>query len=313
MSTEITTTFQNKYNANLQFLSQQMESRFRGSVDVEDCRGSEGARVVNQLGTVNPVKRTTRHADTPLVETPHDARWVYPEDYEIADLIDKQDVLRTIIEPNSKYARNQAMAMNRAIDDEIIAAFFSETTKTGKTGATTADWTTYGSSVDATSGLTVEALRQTREKLRAAEVDMENDPMFIALTAKAGDRPADRDADRVARLQREAGPGRWSHHQLHGLQLHPQRAAPGGRDDKRRCPAWVKSGMCLGIWQDIAGTDQPAGRQVVRHAGLREHHDRRHARRRGQDRRDQGHRVVQGRRRGGVVAAPLLDQRVAES
>lgn len=253
MSTEITTTFQNKYNANLQFLSQQMESRFRGSVDVEDCRGSEGARVVNQLGTVNPVKRTTRHADTPLVDTPHDARWVYPEDYEIADLIDKQDVLRTIIEPSSKYARNHAMAMNRAIDDEIIAAFFSETTKTGKTGATTTDWTTYGSSVNATSGLTVEALRQTREKLRAAEVDMENDPMFIAISAK---QETDLLTEtQIVSLDYNEKPvlvdGRITSFMGFNF-IHSERLPVNG-SSQRRCPAWVKSGMCLGIWQDIAG------------------------------------------------------------
>lgn len=253
MSAEITTTFQNKYNANLQFLSQQMESRFRGSVDVEDCRGSEGARVVNQLGTVNPVKRTTRHADTPLVDTPHDARWVYPEDYEIADLIDKQDVLRTIIEPSSKYARNHAMAMNRAIDDEIIAAFFSETTKTGKTGATTTDWTTYGSSVNATSGLTVEALRQTREKLRAAEVDMENDPMFIAISAK---QETDLLTEtQIVSLDYNEKPvlvdGRITSFMGFNF-IHSERLPVNG-SSQRRCPAWVKSGMCLGIWQDIAG------------------------------------------------------------
>ena len=202
---------------------------------------------------MNPVKRTTRHADTPLVETPHDARWVYPEDYEIADLIDKQDVLRTIIEPSSKYARNQAMAMNRAIDDEIIAAFFSETTKTGKTGATTTDWTTYGSSVDATSGLTVEALRQTREKLRAAEVDMENDPMFIALTAK---QETDLLTEtQIVSLDYNEKPvlvdGRITSFMGFNF-IHSERLPVDG-DDKRRCPAWVKSGMCLGIWQDIAG------------------------------------------------------------
>ena len=253
VSTEITTTFQNKYNANLQFLSQQMESRFRAAVEVEDCRGSEGSRVVNQLGTVNPVKRTTRHADTPLVETPHDARWVYPEDYEIADLIDKQDVLRTIIEPSSKYARNQAMAMNRAIDDEIIAAFFSDTTKTGKTGATTTDWTTYGSTVDATSGLTVEALRQAREKLRAAEVDSENDPMFIAMSAK---QETDLLTEtQIVSLDYNEKPvlvdGKITSFMGFNF-IHSERLATNAAS-KRRCPAWVKSGLCLGIWADIAG------------------------------------------------------------
>ena len=253
MSTEITTTFQNKYNANLQFLSQQMESRFRGAVEVEDCRGSEGARVVNQLGTVNPVKRTTRHADTPLVETPHDARWVYPEDYEIADLIDKQDVLRTIIEPSSKYARNQAMAMNRAIDDEIIGAFFSDTTKTGKTGATTKDWTTYGQNVTSTAGMTVEVLRQAREKLRAAEVDTESDPLFISLTAKqetdllTETQVVSLDYAEKPRLES----GRIT--SFMGFQFIHSERLPLYAAGVRQCAAWAKSGMCLGMWADIAG------------------------------------------------------------
>ena len=202
---------------------------------------------------MNPVKRTTRHADTPLVDTPHNARWVYPEDYEIADLIDKQDVLRTIIEPSSKYARNHAMAMNRAIDDEIIAAFFSDTTKTGKTGATTTDWTTYGETVDATSGLTVDALRQAREKLRAAEVDTENDPMFVAMTAK---QETDLLTEtQIVSLDYNEKPvlvdGKITSFMGFNF-IHSERLALDAAS-KRRCPAWVKSGICLGIWKDISG------------------------------------------------------------
>ena len=258
MSVEITTTFQNKYSSNLELLSMQLESRFRKAVDIEDCRGSEGARVVNQLGSVNPVKRTVRHGDTPRVDTPHDARWVYPEDYEISDLIDRQDQLRTLIEPTSKMARNFAVAMNRAQDDEIIDAFFSDSTKTGKTGATTTDWTTFiGANTahhyDATSGMTVEALRAAKEALEAAEVDIEMDPLFVGISAKQH-RNLLSETQAIS-LDYNEKPvlveGRITNFMGFNF-IHSERLAVDG-SSRRRCPAWAKSGMCMGIWEDVRG------------------------------------------------------------
>ena len=46
----------------------------------------KAAKVVEQIGAVNAIKRTSRHADTPLISTPHAARWTFPVDYEWADL-----------------------------------------------------------------------------------------------------------------------------------------------------------------------------------------------------------------------------------
>ena len=43
-------------------------------------------------------------------------------DYEYADLIDKQDQVRTLIDPTSSYAQAAAFALGRAMDDEIISA-----------------------------------------------------------------------------------------------------------------------------------------------------------------------------------------------
>ncbi len=257
MSIEITTTFVNKYNANLEFLSQQMQSRFRGAVEIEDARGSEGARVVNQIGKVDAIKRTTRHADTPRIDTPHDARWCHPEDYEISDLIDRQDVIRTIIEPSSKYAYNFAASMLRAQDDEIIAAFFSQITKTGKTGATVTPWNTFtaanaGHKVTAASGMTVEALRAAKEALEAAEVDIEIDPLYIAISAKqhrtllSETQAISLDYNEIPVLVK----GRITNFMGFNF-IHSERLEKDGGD--RRCPAWAKSGMNLCIWEDVRG------------------------------------------------------------
>ena len=121
MSNQVTTAFVQQYSTNVAHLLQQKGSKLRDSVMTSAATG-KAAKVVEQVGAVNAVKRTTRHADTPLIDTPHSARWTFPVDYEWADLIDDQDKVRMLINPQSPYAVNGAYAMGRAIDDEIIGA-----------------------------------------------------------------------------------------------------------------------------------------------------------------------------------------------
>ena len=120
MSSQITTAFVNQYSSNIQMLSQQMGSLLRGAVDVESVNGEKA--FFDQVGSAAAVLRTTRHADTPLIDTPHSRRMVTMSDYEYADLIDDQDKVRLLVDPTSTYARAAASAMGRAMDDVIIAA-----------------------------------------------------------------------------------------------------------------------------------------------------------------------------------------------
>ena len=132
MSSQISTAFVNQYSANVTMLSQQMGSLLRGAVDVESVNGEKA--FFDQVGSAAAVLRTTRHADTPLIDTPHSRRMVTMADYEYADLIDDQDKIRLLVDPTSTYARAAASAMGRAIDDVIIAAAIG-TAKTGKDGS----------------------------------------------------------------------------------------------------------------------------------------------------------------------------------
>jgi hypothetical protein len=74
----------------------------------------------DQVGSVTAVLKTSRHSDTPQIDTPHARRRVSLGDYEFADLIDQQDKVRLLIDPTSSYAQAAAMAMGRAMDDVII-------------------------------------------------------------------------------------------------------------------------------------------------------------------------------------------------
>lgn len=169
MSNQITTAFVQQYSNNVQMLSQQKGSLLRSAVDVETVVGKNA--FFDQVGSALAVKRTTRHADTPQMDTPHARRRVSLVDYEYADLIDNQDKIRTLIDPTSAYASAAAYALGRAQDDEIIAAL-SGTAYTGETGSTaTALPASQKITEGGTNGLTIAKLRSAKEILDAASVD----------------------------------------------------------------------------------------------------------------------------------------------
>lgn len=168
MSTQINTAFVNQFSANVQMLSQQMGSLLRNSVDVETVNGEKA--FFDQVGSAAAVKRTTRHGDTPMVETPHERRMCVLADYEYADLIDDQDRVRLLIDPTSTYSRAAAAAMGRAMDDEIIAAALG-TSQTGKDGGTSTALPSAQKIVHGSAGLTIAKLISAKEILDAASVD----------------------------------------------------------------------------------------------------------------------------------------------
>jgi hypothetical protein len=181
MSTQITTAFVNQYSANVQMLSQQMGSLLRNAVDVETVNGEKA--FFDQVGSAAAVLRTSRHADTPLIDTPHSRRMVTLSDYEYADLIDDQDKVRMLIDPTSTYARAAAAAMGRAMDDVIISAALGSA-KTGKDGSTTTPFATATNQIAVgATGLSLAKLIEAKEILDSQDVDP-SIPRYIACSPK---------------------------------------------------------------------------------------------------------------------------------
>ena len=166
MSSQITTAFVQQYSANIQMLSQQMGSLLRDKVRVESVTGKNA--FFDQVGSVTAVLKTSRHSDTPQIDTPHSRRRVSLADYEFADLIDQQDKVRLLIDPTSSYAQAAAMSMGRAMDDVIISAALG-TAFTGETGSTSTSPQTKIS--HGSSGLTIAKLLSVKEKFDLADVD----------------------------------------------------------------------------------------------------------------------------------------------
>lgn len=178
----ITTSFVKDYSSNVEMLVQQRGSKLRNYLMVNSFTG-DSASYIDQVGEVAAIRRTTRHSDTPLVPTPMDRRWVYPKDYEIADLIDTFDRLRLIIDPTSPFAMAQAAAIGRAMDDEIIEQALG-TNQTGQDGTTATAFPAAQAILNGGTGMTIDKLREAREKFHDADVDLESEMVTAAVTPK---------------------------------------------------------------------------------------------------------------------------------
>ena len=106
MSNQITTSFVEQYSSNVTMLSQQMGSKLRGSVDVETITGKNA--FFDQVGVTAAQLRTSRHGDTPQIDTPHSRRRLSLSDYEWADLVDDTDKVRMLVDPTSSLRKSSS-------------------------------------------------------------------------------------------------------------------------------------------------------------------------------------------------------------
>ena len=168
MSTQINTAFVNQFSANVTMLSQQMGSLLRSTVDTETVNGEKA--FFDQVGSAAAAVRTTRHADTPMMETPHSRRMVTLQDFEYADLIDDQDKIRMLSDPTSVYAKAAAAGIGRSMDDVIITAF-NASASTGKSGSTSTAFASGNIVAHGSAGLTVAKLISAKKILDQNSVD----------------------------------------------------------------------------------------------------------------------------------------------
>ena len=120
MSSQVTTAFVQQYRSEVFHLSQQKGSRLQGAVRNETQKSE--SQFFDRIGSATAQLKTSRHADTPQIDSQHSRRRVTLNDYEWADLIDKEDLRRMLMDPAGEYAMAAAWAMGRSKDDVVIAA-----------------------------------------------------------------------------------------------------------------------------------------------------------------------------------------------
>lgn len=258
MSQFVTTHFVQQYTTNVQLLSQQSGSRLRQAVTIGNYVGKQGV-AVDQFAPTVASKRTTRYPALTPADIQADRRWVFPSDYDWNDLIDGIDKLRLLIDPQSSYVINGTAAMNRAIDDEILAAFFG-TAKTGVDGATSTTFPA-GQQISASegasgaTGMNVEKLKAAIQLLLLNEAwdPASGSPLYCVINAKQNRNLMDEiqvinaDYNGERPVINDGFINSWGRVQF----IHSERLPVNG-SSQTRCPFWVKDGMHLGLWQDLS-------------------------------------------------------------
>jgi hypothetical protein len=177
---DISTAFVKQFGSNLDFLVQQKGSLLRNAVRMETVTGEEA--YFDQLASTAAIKKTTRNSDTPLIKSDHRRRRVTMYDYQWADLVDNEDKLKMLIDPQSDYAINAAWALGRSIDDAIIAAY-TGTAYAGKAGGTSTIFPAANIVSCGATGLTLQKLLDGKYLLDAADVDP-NEEKYVVVTAR---------------------------------------------------------------------------------------------------------------------------------
>lgn len=254
MSDFITTAFVQEYKATTELLLQQTDSRFRGKVS-EDSYTGKAASVVEQFGEATARKRTTRYQDTPNLDVEQAKRWVFPTDYDWGRLVSNPDKLRMLIDPTSPLTLAGVASMQRAVDDEIIAAFFAEA-KVGENGSTADAFDTSNYQVAVNTGgtassLNVAKLQEARRMLiQAYEGEIpeatycaissyEHDALLKEIEVTSADFNGGNPVLVDGQIRRFMG---------FEFCLTERLTVSGGN---RLIPVWTASGMHLGVWDDL--------------------------------------------------------------
>jgi hypothetical protein len=256
MSVNLPDHYVQQYSTNVNLLLQQKGSVLSGTVTTGSHVGKQ-ASPVDQVASIEASRVTSRFAPMGRVDALA-RRWVFPVDYDLPQLMDRFDQLRTINDLKSPLATNATYAMGRAKDREIMAAFFG-TAKTGEQGATSTSFTS-GNEVDVSVGgtnsrINVEKLIAVRELARANQIDLESDPLYCGVTSKdesallrevqivssdfaGADRPVLLDG----KVSRFLGIN-FVYSELFETEL--------DGTNEVTIPVWAKSGMYMGMWSDV--------------------------------------------------------------
>lgn len=258
MSTQITTAMVEQYRSNVYMLVQQQGSKLKNACRVETVTGKNA--YFEQIGATAARLRTSRHSDTPRMDTPHSRRRVSLADYDWADLIDNEDQIRLLIDPTSQYATAAAWAMGRAMDDVIIAAA-DGTAYTGVAGGTSTAYDTamtvsvttrWPGVSSANLGLNVAKLMEAAKLLGSNNVDPDESKHLVL------------NARQIKSLMQDAHVASGDYNTLrplmsgkmvefHGFKLYPTERIGTDASSYDKVLYWAGNGMLLAIGKDISG------------------------------------------------------------
>ena len=261
MSENLVKLYVEEFSTNLMIALQQRESKLRGRVMEGHHIGAQ-ASPVEYIKNIQMQAPAGRYAPLNRQDVDFSRRWVLPVDKEATQLIDTFDKLRLLQDPTSRYSEVAAAAVAREWDDRIIAAAFGTAlTGNGVAAALTSEtwasisssWTVldeFGSAAD--SGLTVAKMIEAKRVMRKAQVEVDTEPLTWVTNSQG-------DSDRLNQVQVVSTEFAGDRATLlegkvvrfMGWDIVYSERLTSPDTNVRANIAFVKSGLYLGIWQDV--------------------------------------------------------------
>lgn len=259
----------NQYSTTIQLKLQQEGSVLRSCV-MSGTHVGQQASPVDQFGAVVANKVTGRYNNMGRVDAPTDRRWVFPQDYDLPQLLDSFDRLRLLIDPTSSYVTNAVFALGRAMDQEIISGL-TGTNYTGNSGGTSTSLPSTGGvsglgqyvgvqqGATSPNNLTVAKLRQAKKILMFNYGVDFNKKVEIYCGINATNHDTLLSEIQVISTDFNTRPVLGEDgmvQQFMGINFVHTELLGTGTDDQSGTstltPLWIKSGAYLGIWGDVS-------------------------------------------------------------
>ena len=257
MSYNIPTAHVKQFSDNFELTPQQTSTLLRKTVLEETIKGKEA--LFDQVGVSHAVEMLERHGDTPMVNLPHSRRLLRLRDFSWAEMISNKKKKKMLGDPTSEYLQSGIAAMNRIIDTLIVDAALGA----AFTGVNGTDVTNPQSALAVGSGA---AARFTLDKILAAKKQLDkgnapkNDRYFVVTSTQMEDllkieKLTSADYNTVRGLV-DGSIDSFAGFKFISLEdsrdgTDTNLILPKDSSNNRRCFAFQKNGLKLGLGQEI--------------------------------------------------------------
>lgn len=176
MAITIDNAFIEEYKDLVIHLAQQGETKLRGTVMNENTSGE--SYNWDRLAATDALEKTTRRAESSAfyVDDAWSRRVSSPQTFIHIMTVEHEDKVQMLVDPESAYAQNQAMAMNRSWDDLVIAAATGDATDGDGVAVSFPAAQTIG---DGTTPITFDAITAIQEQFMKNDIDLSEPKVAI--------------------------------------------------------------------------------------------------------------------------------------
>ena len=163
------------FERNLRHLAQQSITKLRTHVQERGTNGQN--HNWERLGPSNATQKTGRAVATPVANVPWSRRRSAAATYHNGELVEQEDPVQMLVDPNSNVTQNLAMSMRRQVDDIIIAAATGDATDGA--GASVSFPASQQIGLTGTTSITFDLVTQVQERFMQNDIDPDFPKVFV--------------------------------------------------------------------------------------------------------------------------------------